>query len=106
VCFDYNPNFSPPSSCVNPTTSFSNYIDFVHFASSSYVNPIHLALSNYVDPSNVASSIIVPNPKGEKKKIVDDVTKLSIPPNPISNKQNYGHTRKFQDSWAIKLPWA
>jgi hypothetical protein len=56
VCLDYNPKFSPPFGCVDPT----------HVASSSCVVPAHLALSNYVDPSVVTSSIIVPNPKGEK----------------------------------------
>ncbi len=107
MCFDYNPIFLPPYSCVNPThvVSFSSYIDLVHVASSSCVGPIHLALSNYVDPIDVSSSTIVLNPKGEKKTIVDDVAELSIPPNPISKKQNYDHTRKFQDSWAINLPW-
>jgi hypothetical protein len=72
VCFDYNPKFSPPSSCVNPThvASFFSYIDLVHVASSSCVSPIHLALSNYVDPSDVASSTIVLNPKGKKKQLL------------------------------------
>jgi len=72
VCFDYNPNFSPPFSCINPThvASSSSYIDLVHVASSSCVGPVHLTLSNYVDLSNVASSTIVPNPKGKINKML------------------------------------
>jgi hypothetical protein len=68
MCLDYNPKFSPPSSCVDPThvTSSSSHVDLVHVASSSCVVLAHLALSNYVNPSVVMSSIIVPDPKREK----------------------------------------
>jgi hypothetical protein len=48
---------------------------------------------------------IIIEPKG-KKPIVDDNANLSIPPNLILRKQNYDHTKKFQDLWATKLPWA
>ncbi len=68
VCLDYNPNFLPLFSCLDPThvASSSSYIDLVHVASFSCVNRAHLALSNYIDPSVVVFSTIVPNPKGKK----------------------------------------
>jgi hypothetical protein len=102
-----NPKFSPPFGCFDPihVASSSSYIDLAHVASSSCVGLAHLVLSSYVDPSVVLSSTIIHDPKG-KKLVVDDVVELSIRPNPISKKQNYDHTAKFQDLWATKLPWA
>ncbi len=107
VHLDCNPNFWPPFGYIDLThiASFYNYVDIVHVTSSSYVNPTHIASSSYINPNVVASSTSILNPKG-RKPIVDDDANLSIPPNPISRKQNYNRTKKFQDLWATKLPWA
>jgi hypothetical protein len=93
MCPNHNLNFSPPSSYINPThvASSSSCVDL---AFSSCIGSFHVALSSYINPSIVASSTIVPNPKW-KKLIVNDVVKLSIPPNPISKKQNYDHIMKL-----------
>jgi hypothetical protein len=96
VCLNHNPIFSPPSSYVNPThvASSSSCVYLAPVASSSCIGSSHVALFGYVNPSVVASSTIVPNPK-RKKIVVDDVAKLSMPPDPISKKQNYNHIKKF-----------
>ncbi len=103
---DRNPKFWPPFGYIDLThiASSYSYIDLAHVASSSCINPIHIASSSCIDPNVVASFIIIPNPKG-KKTIVDDNANLPIPPDPVSRKQNYDRTKKFQDLWAIKLPW-
>jgi len=74
----------------------------LHFVASILLM-LHLQHS-CIDPNVVVSSIIIPNPKGEKP-IVDDNANLSIPCDLVSRKQNYNCTKKFQDLWATKLPW-
>ncbi len=84
VCPNHNPIFSPPSSYINPThvASSSSCLDLAHVAFFNCINSFHVASSSYINPSVVAFSTIVFNPK-ERKLVVDDVAKLSIPPYPI-----------------------
>jgi hypothetical protein len=96
VCHNHNPIFSPPFNYINPTHVASSFscIDFAHVALSSYIGSFHVASSNYINPNIVTTSTIVHDLKG-KKLVVDDVAKLSIPPSPISKKQNYDHIKTF-----------
>jgi hypothetical protein len=60
MCLDYNPNFSKPSSCINPT----------HVASSSCINLAHVPSFNYVDPNVVASFTIVLIQRGKNQLLM------------------------------------
>ncbi len=87
VCPNHNPIFSPRSSYINPThvASSSSCVNLAHVAFFSCIGSFHVASFGYINPSTVMSSTIVPDPKG-KNLVVDDVAKLFVPPNPISNK--------------------